>query len=189
MYFMLQRMYGFLFFKVILYFLLIFRLLFEINICCTLKIDSDVGNPFVRNVSPIKIISNTAILMFLSHTDIPVSFCDTHRSHKLHIFVVTYFPIYFNSCCTAHKKVQQCGTLGLLQKTELDRFSRNLEKYFNVDMMIQIATICSEERQTDRQTVPGPRSKLGYSTVPIKSSHCFSARIVLSQFIPKSIFI
>jgi hypothetical protein len=49
----------------------------------------------------------------------------------------------------AHKKVQQCGTFGLLQKTELDRLRRNLQKYFKVLMMIQIAKICSEDRQTD----------------------------------------
>jgi hypothetical protein len=175
-----------LFLKVILYFLQTFHLLFEINIYCILNIDSDVGNSFVRNVSSIKIISNTAILMVLSHTDIPVSCCDTHRSHKLHTFVVTYFAIYFISCCTAHKKVQQCRMLGLLHKTELDRFSRNLQKCFKVNMMIQIATICSEERQTDSSWT---KSKLRYSTVPMKSSHCFSARMVLSQFIPKSIFI
>jgi len=105
------------FFLIILYFLLIFHLLFQINICCTLKIDSDVSNSFFRNVLSIKIVSNTEIPMFLSHTDIPVSCCDTHRSHKLHTFVVTYFPICFNSCCAAHKKIQQCRTVGLLQKT------------------------------------------------------------------------
>jgi len=53
-------------------------------------------------------------------------------------------------------------------------------------MKIQIATICSEDRQTDGS---GPRSKLGYSTVPIKSAHLFSARVNLSQFISKSVFV
>jgi hypothetical protein len=52
MHFVLQKIYRF--FKVILYFLMKFHLLFEINICYTLKIDADFGSSFVRNVLYIK---------------------------------------------------------------------------------------------------------------------------------------